>query len=192
MPAAGEIVCFNRSHYEDVLVLVVSSAIDEAETTRRYAHINDFERLLAETGAVVLKFLLHVSKDEQRKRLQQRIDDPAKRWKFQRGDLDVRKAWDAYRQAYQRAIAATAPWAPWHVIPADSKSNRDLMVALQSATPCGRCPALSPTRSDAAGREGPLSCRRARRKAIAGEHQIRFDDGSGRVRAASAGGPTRQ
>jgi PPK2 family polyphosphate:nucleotide phosphotransferase len=131
VPAAGEIVCFNRSHYEDVLVPVVSGAIDAAETARRHAQINDFERLLAESGTVVLKFLLQVSKDEQRKRLQARIDDPAKRWKFQRGDLEVRKQWDAYQEAYARAIGATAtPWAPWHLVPADSRSHRDLMVAL--------------------------------------------------------------
>ena len=131
VPAAGEIVCFNRSHYEDVLVPAVAGAIDAEEVARRLAHINDFERLLAETGTVVLKFLLHVSKDEQRKRLQDRVDDPTKRWKFQRGDLEVRKQWDAYQAAYERAIGATATaWAPWHVVPADSRSHRDLMVAL--------------------------------------------------------------
>ncbi|MEJ8838352.1 PPK2 family polyphosphate kinase [Ramlibacter sp. AN1133] len=131
VPAAGEIVCFNRSHYEDVLVPVVAGAIDGAETARRYAQINDFERLLAESGTVILKFLLQVSKEEQRKRLQDRVDDPTKRWKFQRGDLEVRKLWDTYQEAYQRAIGATATrWAPWHIVPADSRSHRDLMVAL--------------------------------------------------------------
>ncbi|GAB3764233.1 hypothetical protein GCM10028796_18780 [Ramlibacter monticola] len=131
VPAAGEIVCFNRSHYEDVLVPVANGAITAEETGRRYAHINAFERLLAETGTVVLKFLLHISRDEQRKRLQQRIDDPEKRWKFQRGDLEVRKQWDAYQDAYGRAIAATAtPWAPWTIVPSDSKTHRSLMIAL--------------------------------------------------------------
>ncbi|MEO7392353.1 MAG: PPK2 family polyphosphate kinase [Ramlibacter sp.] len=131
VPASGEIVAFNRSHYEDVLVPVVEGLIDADETLRRYAQINDFERLLAQTGTVVLKFMLHISKDEQRKRLQDRIDDPAKRYKFQRGDLHVREKWDDYQNAYQQAIAATAtPWAPWNVVPADSKTHRNLMIAL--------------------------------------------------------------
>jgi PPK2 family polyphosphate:nucleotide phosphotransferase len=131
VPAAGEIVVFNRSQYEDVLVPVVSGAINAAETRRRYAQINDFERMLAETGTVVLKFMLHISSDEQRKRLQERVDDPAKRYKFQRSDLEVRKQWDAYQHAYEKMIAATAtPWAPWTIVPADSKTHRNLMIAL--------------------------------------------------------------
>ena len=131
VPGAGEIVCFNRSHYEDVLVPVVSGAIAATEKERRYAHINDFERLLVETGTVVLKFMLHISRDEQRERLQARIDDPDKRWKFQRGDLDVRRQWDAYQLAYEQLLAATSTaWAPWTVVPADSKTHRNLMIAL--------------------------------------------------------------
>ena len=131
VPAAGEIVCFNRSHYEDVLVPVVSGAIAVTEKERRYAHINDFERLLVETGTVVLKFMLHISRDEQRERLQARIDDPEKRWKFRRDDLDVRKQWDAYQLAYQQLLVATSTaWAPWTVVPADSKTHRNLMIAL--------------------------------------------------------------
>jgi len=131
VPAAGEIVCFNRSHYEDVLVPVVSGEIGATEKERRYAQINDFERLLAETGTVVLKFMLHISRDEQRERLQARIDDPDKRWKFRRDDLDVRKQWDAFQLAYEQALAATSTaWAPWTVVPADSKTHRNLMVAL--------------------------------------------------------------
>ncbi|HRP29645.1 MAG TPA: polyphosphate--nucleotide phosphotransferase, partial [Burkholderiaceae bacterium] len=121
---------FNRSHYEDVLVPVVNRWIGADETKRRYAQINDFERLLAETGTVIAKFMLHISKDEQRERLQQRLDDPAKHWKFSLGDLDVRKQWDAYQDAYQQAIAATGTrWAPWTIVPADSKLHRNLMVA---------------------------------------------------------------
>ena len=131
VPAAGEVVIFNRSHYEDVLVPVVSGAITPEVTRERYAQINDFERLLTQTGTVILKFLLHVSKDEQRKRLQQRLDDPTKRWKFEPGDLEVRKHWEAYQSAYSDAVAATGtPWAPWTVVPADSKTHRNLMVAL--------------------------------------------------------------
>ena len=130
MPAAGEIVVFNRSHYEDVLVPVVNDWITPAQTRQRYAHINDFERLLVETGTTVLKCMLHISKEEQRVRLQARIDDPTKHWKFSLGDLDVRKQWDAYQQAYADAISATGTaWAPWIVVPADSKAHRNLMIA---------------------------------------------------------------
>jgi PPK2 family polyphosphate:nucleotide phosphotransferase len=131
VPASGEIVVFNRSHYEDVLVPVVEGWIDRAETQRRYEHINNFERLLAQSGTVVMKFMLHISKDEQRKRLQERIDDPTKRYKFQRGDLKVREQWDDYQRAYQEAIVATSTKdAPWVVVPADSKTHRNLMIAL--------------------------------------------------------------
>ncbi len=130
VPAAGEITIFNRSHYEDVLVPVIQGWITPEETVRRYAHINAFERLLAETGTMILKFLLHISKDEQRSRLQERVDDPAKHWKFAAGDLEVRKRWDDYQAAYGAAIAATGtPWAPWTIVPADSKTHRNLMIA---------------------------------------------------------------
>ena len=130
VPSLGEVLIFNRSHYEDVLVPVVNGWITPEQTKHRYAHINDFERLLAETGTVILKFLLHISKDEQRERLQERLDDPVKRWKFAVGDLEVRKQWDAYQQAYSAAIAATGtPWAPWTIVPADSKTHRNLMIA---------------------------------------------------------------
>ncbi len=130
VPAAGEITIFNRSHYEDVLVPVVEGWITPEETERRYAHINAFERLLAETGTLVLKFMLHISKDEQRQRLQERVDDPTKHWKFAAGDLEVRKHWAAYQAAYGAAVAATGtPWAPWTIVPADSKTHRNLMIA---------------------------------------------------------------
>lgn len=131
VPAAGEITVFNRSHYEDVLVPAVNGWIDKDQVRQRFAHINDFERLLVETGTVVLKFMLHISKDEQRQRLQDRIDDPDKRWKFQRDDLTVRKQWEDYQKAYAAAIGATATaWAPWTIVPADSKTHRNLMIAL--------------------------------------------------------------
>ena len=130
VPAAGEIVCFNRSHYEDVLVPVVSGAIPAAEKERRYAHINDFERLLVETGTVVVKCMLHIDKDEQRERLQARIDTPGKQWKFSMGDLEVRTKWSAYQQAYDKALRATSTdHAPWYVIPANHKRHRNLMIA---------------------------------------------------------------
>jgi PPK2 family polyphosphate:nucleotide phosphotransferase len=131
VPASGEIVAFNRSHYEDVLVPVVNGDIDAGEAQRRYAQINDFERMLAENRTVILKFMLHISKDEQRERLQARIDDPTKRWKFQRDDIGVRKQWNEYRRAYESAIGATAtPWAPWIIVPSDSKTHRNLMVCM--------------------------------------------------------------
>ena len=130
VPGNGEIVLFNRSHYEDVLVPVVNAWITPEQTRQRYAQINDFERLLTQTGTVLLKFLLLISKDEQRLRLQQRLDDPTKHWKFAVGDLDVRKHWSDYQQAYGAAVAATGtPWAPWTIVPADSKTHRDLMIA---------------------------------------------------------------
>lgn len=129
VPARGEVVIFNRSHYEDVLVPLVNGEIDAAEVQRRYAHINDFERMLAETGTVIVKFMLHISKDEQRERLQARIDDPDKHWKFEGGDIHTRAQWDAYQQAYSDAIAATGTaWAPWTIVPADSKTHRNLMI----------------------------------------------------------------
>lgn len=130
VPRTGEIGVWNRSHYEDVLVPVVEGWIDKKATQRRYAQINDFERLLAETGTVVLKCMLHIGKDEQRERLQERIDDPAKHWKFSMGDLDARKKWDSYQRAYARALDATSTdHAPWYVIPANSKTHRNLMIA---------------------------------------------------------------
>jgi PPK2 family polyphosphate:nucleotide phosphotransferase len=130
VPANGEVVIFNRSHYEDVLVPWVKGWITPEQVQQRYAHINDFERLLTQTGTVLLKFMLHISKDEQRARLQERIDEPTKRWKFALGDLEVRKQWDEYQKAYGAAIAATGtPWAPWTIVPADSKTHRNLMIA---------------------------------------------------------------
>jgi PPK2 family polyphosphate:nucleotide phosphotransferase len=129
-PGAGDLMIFNRSHYEDVLVPVANGQLTTAQTLERYAHINDFERMLSQTGTVILKFMLHISKDEQRKRLQARLDDPDKHWKFEGGDLETRKKWDVYQQAYADAIAATGTeWAPWTIVPADSKTHRNLMVA---------------------------------------------------------------
>ena len=130
VPAAGEVTIFNRSHYEDVLVPPVSGWITPKQTRARYAQINDFERMLTETGTVIVKCLLHISKDEQRVRLQERLDDPTKHWKFALGDLEARKLWGAYQKAYGALVAATGtPWAPWTIVPADSKTHRNLMIA---------------------------------------------------------------
>jgi PPK2 family polyphosphate:nucleotide phosphotransferase len=130
VPGAGMIAVFNRSHYEDVLVPRVLGDIDGKETKRRYAQIRDFERMLAETGTTIIKVFLHISKDEQKKRLQERLDDPEKHWKFDLADLAAREQWDTYQHAYEDAIAATdADHAPWYIVPADSKTHRNLIVA---------------------------------------------------------------
>nr|EUJ13481.1 polyphosphate kinase [Ralstonia solanacearum P673] len=130
VPARGEIVIFNRSHYEDVLITRVHGDIDVAECKRRYEHINAFERMLEDTGTTLVKCFLHLSREEQRERLQERIDDPHKHWKFDPADIEERRYWDDYMAAYEDAINATStPGAPWYVVPADSKSHRNLMVA---------------------------------------------------------------
>jgi PPK2 family polyphosphate:nucleotide phosphotransferase len=130
VPAAGELMVWNRSHYEDVLVPVVNQWIDKTRTAKRYAHINQFESLLSDTGTTVLKCMLHISADEQKARLQARLDDPSKHWKFSLGDLEVRKQWGDYMKAYEKALQATSSTlAPWYVIPADNKLHRNLMIA---------------------------------------------------------------
>lgn len=130
VPGAGEITIFNRSHYEDVLVVRVHDLVPKAVWEKRYEQINAFEKILAENGTVILKFFLHISKEEQRERLQARIDDPTKRWKFRRGDLDERERWDDYMAAYEDVLTRTSTeWAPWHVVPADKKWYRDLVVS---------------------------------------------------------------
>jgi PPK2 family polyphosphate:nucleotide phosphotransferase len=128
-PVVGEIVIFNRSHYEAVLVEYVTGLIDDAERERRYAHIRAFEQLLADGGTTLIKCFLHISKDEQQRRLQRRIDDPDRRWKINESDLKARARWNDYRRAYELALGATATaHAPWYIVPADSKSHRNLMV----------------------------------------------------------------
>ena len=130
MPGAGEITVFNRSHYEDVLVPVVNKWITPDVTEQRLRQINDFERMLVENQTIVLKFMLHIGADEQRERLQERLDDPTKHWKFSLGDIEVRKQWADYQKAYQALLRATStPWAPWTVVPANSKTHRNLMIA---------------------------------------------------------------
>jgi PPK2 family polyphosphate:nucleotide phosphotransferase len=129
-PMAGEFAIFNRSHYEDVLVPRVLKSIDGDECERRYRHIREFESLLADSGTTIVKCFLHISKDEQRERLQARIDDPTKHWKFDVSDLEARKQWDAYQDAYENAIGATSTeCAPWYIIPANSKTHRNVMIA---------------------------------------------------------------
>jgi PPK2 family polyphosphate:nucleotide phosphotransferase len=129
-PRAGRIVIFNRSHYEDVLVVRVHDVVPEQVWRQRYEHIRGFESMLADEGTVVVKFFLHISKDEQRERLQERLDNPAKHWKFEHGDISERAHWDDYTAAYQDAIAETSTEkAPWYVVPSDRKWYRNLVVS---------------------------------------------------------------
>jgi len=129
-PGAGKIGVFNRSHYEDVLIVRVLGLVPEVRWRRRYRHINEFERLLAEEGTTILKFFLHVSKDEQRQRLQARLDNPEKIWKFNSGDLAQSETWDAYMAAYTEMLGRTSTEAaPWYVVPADHKWYRDVVIA---------------------------------------------------------------
>jgi len=129
-PGRGHIGVFNRSHYEDVLITRVHGLIEPAVWRQRYEDIRHFEQLLARNGTRILKFFLHISKDEQARRLQARLDDPRKRWKYEPGDLVERKYWDDYQVAYQEALAATSTAdCPWFVIPANDKRARDLAIA---------------------------------------------------------------
>ncbi len=130
VPPRGYIGIFNRSHYEDAVTTRVLGIIDDDERVRRHAHINDFERMLTDEGTTVVKVFLHLGRDEQRKRLQARVDDPEKRWKFRHDDLDTRRHWDDYQRLYDETITATSTkWAPWYVVPADHKWVSGLLVA---------------------------------------------------------------
>jgi PPK2 family polyphosphate:nucleotide phosphotransferase len=130
IPPAGTMGIFNRSHYEDVLVVRVHSLVPETLWRKRYHHINEFERMLTDHGVTILKFLLLISKEEQRERLEERLDDPTKNWKFSVGDLEERKLWDQYTAAYEETLLQTSTeWAPWYVVPGDKKGARDLLIA---------------------------------------------------------------
>jgi polyphosphate kinase 2 (PPK2 family) len=122
-------VIFNRSHYEDVLVVRVHNLAPESVWEKRYQHINEFERLLVDEGAVILKFFLHISKQRQAERLLARLDRPNKRWKFNPADLDERKLWENYQHAFEAMLTKTStPWAPWYVVPSDRKWYRNMVV----------------------------------------------------------------
>jgi PPK2 family polyphosphate:nucleotide phosphotransferase len=128
-PSRGRLGVFNRSHYEDVVAARVEKLIDADHCRRRYRHVRGFERMLSDEGTTVVKVFLHISYDEQRRRLQSRLDDPTKRWKFQPEDLDARTQWDAYQSAYEDAISETSTdCAPWWVVPADHKWVPDIAV----------------------------------------------------------------
>ena len=130
VPAKGEIVIFNRSHYEDVLVVRVHNLAPAKVIEQRYEQINRFERLLADNGVKIVKLFLHISSEEQRERLQERVDIPEKRWKFNPGDLEERKHWDSYMKAFEIAInRCSTAWAPWYVVPANRNWYRNAIVA---------------------------------------------------------------
>lgn len=130
VPPRGMIGVFNRSHYEEVLVPRVRGWIDGRECDRRYRQINDFERMLSENATVILKFFLHMSRKEQKKQLEERLQDPTKNWKFREGDLDDRAAWDDYTKAYREALRnCSTKWAPWYVVPGDDKRARNFLIA---------------------------------------------------------------
>jgi PPK2 family polyphosphate:nucleotide phosphotransferase len=129
-PGKGEIVIFNRSHYEDVLIVRVHNLVPPEVWKKRYDQIKNFERLLAEEGTVILKFFLHISPEEQAKRFLERLETPEKNWKFNPGDLEERKFWQAYMEAYEDALNKTSTdLAPWYVIPSDRKWYRNLAIA---------------------------------------------------------------
>ncbi len=129
-PTAGGLTVFNRSHYEDVLVVRVLGLVPEERWRRRYDHINSFERMLADEGTTILKFYLHISPEEQAERLQARLDDETKNWKFNKGDLDHRRLWTEYMKAYETMLGRTSTeHAPWYVVPANRKWYRNIVVA---------------------------------------------------------------
>ena len=129
-PGKGEIVIFNRSHYEDILVVRVHNLVPKDVWKKRYDQINAFERQLAEEGTTILKFFLNISKEEQKERFMERLDMPEKRWKFNEGDLDERKLWPQYMEAFEEAISKTSTkWAPWYVVPANRNWYRNLVVS---------------------------------------------------------------
>jgi len=129
-PGNGQITIFNRSHYEDVLVVRVHNLVPEERWKKRYDHIKAFEERLADEGTTILKFFLHISKDEQKERLEERLADPAKNWKFDVNDLKERKHWDSYTTAYEEALSRTSTErAPWYVIPANRNWYRNLVIS---------------------------------------------------------------
>ena len=129
-PSKGQIGIFNRSHYEDVLITRVHGWVSDKVVTQRFDQIKEFEELLHESGTAIVKFFLHISKDEQKERLEERIRDPEKRWKFNEGDLEERKLWKNYMDAFEDVMAATSTaHAPWYIVPANRKWYRNLVVA---------------------------------------------------------------
>lgn len=139
VPERGMIRIFNRSHYEDIIVPRVHELVPKKVWTARYDQINDFERMLATNGVIILKFFLHISREEQKRRLLERVTDETKNWKFREGDLDDRANWDRFTKAYHGVLANTSKkWAPWYVVPADDDDVRNWLVARTIADTLGR------------------------------------------------------
>jgi len=129
VPPKGYIGIFNRSHYEDVLVVRVNQLVEDHVWQKRYSHINNFEDMLTDAGVTILKFYLHIDRNEQRERFQERLDLPEKNWKFSKGDLAVRQQWDEYMQAYEDVFYhCNKPTAPWHIVPANRKWYRNYVI----------------------------------------------------------------
>lgn len=153
LPARGEIGIFNRSHYEDVLVVRVHGLVPEERWRRRFGHIRDFERMLVDEGTTIVKCMLAIDREEQRRRFQDRVDDPAKRWKFSFGDLEERKRWDDYRRAFEEVLEETSTdRAPWYLVPANRNWLRNLAVGeILADTIEDLAPAYPPAVEGAAG-----------------------------------------
>ncbi len=153
VPRKGEIGIFNRSHYEEVLVVRVHELVPRKVWSTRYGQINAFEQILTDNGTTIVKFFLAIDRDEQRERFQARFDDPTKRWKFSMGDLEERKRWDDYQAAFDDALSKTSTAsAPWYVIPANRKWFRNLAVAtILADTIAGLKPAYPPVADDVPG-----------------------------------------
>ncbi len=130
VPPKGQIAIFNRSHYEDIIEGLVHNLVPKNELTPRYRQINDFEKYLSENHVTMLKFFLHISKEEQKKRLQARLEDPTKHWKISESDIQDRKFWDKYMESYEQALnVCSTTWAPWYIVPANVKWFRDWLLA---------------------------------------------------------------
>lgn len=130
VPSKGQIAIFNRSHYEDIIEPSVSNLISKDQMILRCTQINDFERYLSENGTTIIKFFLHISKDEQKRRLQERIQDPAKQWKIKESDLLSHRNWDKYIGAYENILSrCNRKWAPWYIIPANVKHFRNWAIS---------------------------------------------------------------
>lgn len=183
-PAAGEVAIWNRSHYEDVLIVRVRELAPKSVWSKRFAHIEAFERLLADSGTRVLKCCLHISREEQRQRLLARVRNPDKRWKFNEGDLEERALWDDYQAAYEDALSRTSSeHAPWYVIPADHKWYRDWAIstlvlgALEDMAPRIPEPSLDLARLEARLRRsspsGPSPAPRGRSRSPAARRRSR-------------------
>jgi PPK2 family polyphosphate:nucleotide phosphotransferase len=146
VPPRGEIGVFNRSHYEEVLIVRVDDLVPKEVWKKRYDQINEFERMLTQNNVTIVKFFLQISKDEQRKRLQERLDDPTKQWKFNVDDIEKRKKWNDYQQAYEDALTlCSTKHAPWYIIPANHKWFRNLAISQILAAELGRLPLRYPS-----------------------------------------------